>query len=278
MANLTCKYNDPGSPISGAQQKANLAFATEPNFPFDGTWYGGVEDSDGYVIVSDSYSMGWTSEADSKPTFWKCAYNDTDLLSLINQLPERDIQNGGYHFNNISDARTWLEGTGKYALLPLTFLGTTGKWILADGQFGCQPAWDPGVMNVINWNIACGGVNDIASAVNGGYFAIYINGLDSAGNDKSSFLTSVIGVPGTITFSQGSSYVTLGFSSDTWGPNNFGYATGIFFDEEGSHGTPPTVIASSGTFMGVDLGDPNGPPPSYETVTDHDLVTISIVV
>jgi hypothetical protein len=90
-------YNTGGA-ISGTTQVSNVAIATDNNPDYtEGSWVGGVDNSDGYVIVSDTTSTGLVGRttgggtgiapADT-PTFWKsAALTDQALLNLINKLP-----------------------------------------------------------------------------------------------------------------------------------------------------------------------------------------------
>jgi len=68
----------------------------------------------GYIIVSDSYSQGITSEANSYPIFWgTSAKTDSLLVELINGLPDRF---GQTRFTSLEDAVGWLESEGKYGI------------------------------------------------------------------------------------------------------------------------------------------------------------------
>lgn len=116
MAIKAVKYNPSATPISGTEQKGQLAIVTGSVDYGAGGFYGGVEDSDGYVIVSDTYSMGWTDQANAKPTFWKkTPQTDSALLSLINLLPEQNSSK----FADIVTARAWVDSSNKYTILPL---------------------------------------------------------------------------------------------------------------------------------------------------------------
>jgi len=111
------RYNNPSWGIPpGTVQHANLAFAINQYVDYtSGNWRAGISNYSVPYIVSDTYSMGWTDEANSLPTFWRASgTTDEELLSLINQLPERD----GDHFTDIDAAKTWLESTNKYVLFP----------------------------------------------------------------------------------------------------------------------------------------------------------------
>jgi hypothetical protein len=68
----------------------------------------------GYIIVSDSYSQGVTSQENAYPIFWgTSAKTDSLLVALINALPARF---GQTQFTTIEDAVGWLESEGKYGI------------------------------------------------------------------------------------------------------------------------------------------------------------------
>jgi hypothetical protein len=110
------KYNNPSWGVpSGTIQYAKLAFSNGSPDYGTGNWEPGIGNMQTPYIVSDTYSMGWTDEANAVPTFWRAIdSSDAELLMLINQLPERS----GDHFDNLDDAKTWLESTNKYVLFP----------------------------------------------------------------------------------------------------------------------------------------------------------------
>jgi hypothetical protein len=274
MAIRDVKYNRFGATVPGATNKGTLAIAdgTDTIDYSSNDWYAGVEDNGYYVIATDTYSMGWEIQDNAKPTFWRCNQTDADLLILINQLPERDIQNGGSHFTNITDALNWLNGTNKYALLPLETggpIGSSGQWVLEVGAHGYQPAFEDGSITVPIYDDGIGtdNFNDIAGLILNQY-GLYINGKDSAGNDQTALLQSVIGNSGTIEFVQGANNIKLGFGPGTFGINTYGNLDGIM--TENYNNPLLSIISTSNTaFSGWDgSGIPN---------TSH-LLTITIII
>jgi hypothetical protein len=137
--------------------------------------------------------------------------------------------------------------------------GVTRGWLLGTEDFGNQPAWDNGVMTLIVNDM---GVTNFISVLDGDDpdFALYISGEDSKGIDQSAFLSQVINNTGTMTFSQGSASVTIGFDETTFQANNYSNITGIQYD---NNGTPPYFISGTGVFYGFN----NAGFPSTE---DHD--------
>jgi hypothetical protein len=107
------EYNPSLTPVTGAVQIDNILIATgSPDFS-TGNWVGGVDDSDGYVIVGDTTSSnlaGWGTGGGTgvaqpnTPTFWKATgRTDNALIALVNKLP-----GSGGNYTNINDALSFL--------------------------------------------------------------------------------------------------------------------------------------------------------------------------
>lgn len=139
--------------------------------------------------------------------------------------------------------------------MPNTF-GGSGLWLLQIGNQGCQPAWDNGTFNFFDWvNHNCDAQTDMVSAFNSYNSDLYINGQDSNGNNHSNLLTGAIGQTGTIRFTQGSTYVELGFNpSSGLSTNTYSSSTGLYF-----HFSGLTLNSyNNGVFVGYDgNGTPN---------------------
>lgn len=129
--------------------------------------------------------------------------------------------------------------------------GVTRGWLLATDSFGCQPAWDNGVMTLLGASTGCTGTADFFSVLNGGDpdFSFYISGIDSTNTDQSTFLSQAIGQAGTMTFTQGATSVTIGFDETTFGANQYSTTDGLYYDN-GPGTTPPYIVTGSGTFYG----------------------------
>lgn len=109
----------------------------------------------GYVIVSDSYSQGVTSEEESYPIFWgQSSPVFSGLTNLINGLPYRY---GQTPFTDIESAITWLEGTGIYGIQNRTYenIATSGLTLLYDA--GATLSY-PTVNNTI-YNLGSSNIN-----------------------------------------------------------------------------------------------------------------------
>ena len=86
----------------------------------------------GYLIVSDSYSQGITSQQNAYPIFWgQSSPTFSGLTSLINGLPARY---GQPEFTDIETAVSWLEGELIYGIQNRTYenIATSGLTLLYD--------------------------------------------------------------------------------------------------------------------------------------------------
>lgn len=107
-------YNSGTNP-SGALKSGTMSMSIAPSLDITGyNWRNGFENSNIWVIYSDTYSMGQTTQGNAIPTIWATpVYTDSGLVTLINSLSERA---GQTPFTTLSDAVTWLYGQGKYFL------------------------------------------------------------------------------------------------------------------------------------------------------------------
>jgi len=130
--------------------------------------------------------------------------------------------------------------------------GIPRSWLLGTDSFGCQPAWDNGVMVLIPWFIGgCFGSADLFGVIGNGSanFGFYMSGIDSTGTDQSTFLSQVIGQTGTMTFTQGTSSITIGFDETTFHANTYSSTDGIYY-ENNNGVTAPFIVSGSGIFYG----------------------------
>jgi hypothetical protein len=158
-----------------------------------------------------------------------------------------------------------------------TFNNGSHQWLLATDSFGYQPAW---TLGVISWpsytgNIGLDNPNDVFTSTAG----FYINQYDFAGNDQTAFLTQMLENAGTVTFTQGSNFFTIGFQSGSW-MGDFGMYGSIYADFTSVPAI--TVVSSSNTaFTGYPYGDTvMGGPLTYNdsgiAPNSSELVTITI--
>jgi hypothetical protein len=162
--------------------------------------------------------------------------------------------------------------------------GVSGQWYLATGNFGFQPGWSYGV---VSWPMTSGAggssygtanPNEILTATAVG---IYIDKFDSAGNDQTALLSSLVGNVGTVQFSQGANQITFNFV-----PGCFLDRTSIYNSFEWSINQPPITVASTSntSFTGYSYGDIPGAsgPITYVNSgiapNNTELVTVTITV
>lgn len=116
------EYNPSGIAPAGATQLDTIAVATgNPNYQI-GSWFGGVNESLGYVIVNDTNStnlvgrgsgggLGSPIQSD-KPIFWLSdGLTDQALVDLANRLP-----GSPGNLADVDAVRTWV-GTNNYSIV-----------------------------------------------------------------------------------------------------------------------------------------------------------------
>jgi hypothetical protein len=118
MARNPVTFNN-GSSIPKTIQKGNVAIGIGDDFYeahySEYKWWTGIDNPNGFIIYSDTYSQGFTTLGDARPTAWVTSgTTEAELLQTINRLQEMYGQN---KHANLSDAITWLKGTGKYILV-----------------------------------------------------------------------------------------------------------------------------------------------------------------
>jgi hypothetical protein len=166
--------------------------------------------------------------------------------------------------------------------------GIPRSWLLGIDNFGCQPAWDNGVMVLIPWFIGvgvCFGSDDLFGVIGDGRpnFGFYMSGIDSTGTNQSTFLSQVIGQTGTMSFTQGGSSITIGFDETTFHANTYSSTGGIYYENNsGITITPPFIVGGTGTFYGFNNAG-NGTNSSggsgeqyYAQPSNSQLLTIDI--
>ena len=130
----------------------------------------------GYIIVSDSYSQGVTSQENAYPIFWgTSAKTDSLLVALINALPARF---GQTQFTTIEDAVGWLESEGKYGIQNIycSTMISDGLTLYLDAGYTLSyplvgTKWDDlsgndnnGLLNNITYNSSVSGCLSFSSA------------------------------------------------------------------------------------------------------------------
>lgn len=161
--------------------------------------------------------------------------------------------------------------------------GISRAWILGTDDFGCQPAWDNGVLTLLPPSTGCTGTADLIGVFDGGDpdFGFYISGIDSTGANQTSFLAQAIGNAGTMTFTQGGATITIGFDETTFAANQYSSSDGLYYDNSPGT-TAPYYISGTGTFYGFSNSgylSTEDPSDSFNVQPSNaQLITISINV
>ena len=113
MANPVA-YNQ-GTSIAGSLKSSVISVGVSPSLNISGyNWRNGFENNNIWVIYSDTFSQGQTTQGNAVPTIWATpVFTDAGLLNLINVLPARAGQTA---FTTLSSAISWLYGENKYFL------------------------------------------------------------------------------------------------------------------------------------------------------------------
>jgi hypothetical protein len=172
--------------------------------------------------------------------------DDNECLYYLNKY--------GANATNISDALNWASFQSYLMVRSFEFPiedlpgygGLTGYWNIVTGSAGYAPAWYDGTIMFPDTQVDGGGnigLSDLSQVITQG--SIYINILDSAGNDQSTLLGSAYGNAGTITFTQGNSNITFGFQNDTFQEGYFG--AGVLYWDPGMSPSPTdlTIVSSN---------------------------------
>ena len=272
--------------IDGAKLLGNVALVTGDTVSYnEGAWVGGVDNSDGYVIIGDTDTSGLIGRTtgggtgvvtEMVPTFWKSnGLTDADFIELVNRIP-----GSPGIFVTAQDARNWLNSQDKFIVSNDYSTGggggTLGDYLLStqyspapiDGyiSFPAHPVvGGAGGQSVTNPNLV--GTND------GEYeYQLYINSRDSLGNDSSVKLNQLIGNSGTLTLTQGSDSVTYTFTNrafQTGYPDQVGQEPVYFYDSK---------FIANGESEAAPLGAVSVLTPSVDHFNTVDPITITITL
>ena len=146
--NYAAKYNPSQTPITGCTQVGNIAVSTNMSITNLSGFSGGIDDTNGYIIVSDTVNAGLvgrstgnrtgTVSVSSVPTYWRSSLKtDDSFVFLSNKLPARRYQTA---FTTATDAKTWLNSNGYYtSYSSVSTLGT-----LANPAISAQAIYNSG--------------------------------------------------------------------------------------------------------------------------------------
>ena len=275
--------------IDGAKLLGNVALVTGDTVSYnEGSWVGGVDDSDGYVIIGDTDTSGLIGRTtgggtgivtEMTPTFWKAnGLTNEDLIELVNRIP-----GSPGNISSSTEARNWLTTQDRFIISNDYSDGdggggnyTLGDYMLStqyspaplDGfiSFPAHPVvGGPGGQSVTNPNLV--GTND------GEYeYQLYINSRDSLGNDSSVKLDQLIGNSGTLTLTQGSDSVTYTFTNrafQTGYPDQVGQEPVYFYDSR---------FVINGESEASPLGAVSVLTPSLDHFNTVDPITITVTI
>jgi hypothetical protein len=101
---------------SGMVKKGTVGLNLTSSLTGNYRWWNGVEvTASQYLIYSDTYSTGASTESNVTPAAWSTPdLTDQSLLNLINTLPDRIGQPA---FTTLSNALIWLNESGEYFLI-----------------------------------------------------------------------------------------------------------------------------------------------------------------
>jgi hypothetical protein len=221
---------------------ASVDYSTNPGGV---AWFNGADSTSQYVIYSDTYSLGTSTLANSKPVCWATSdFTDVNVLKVINGLPTRYNQTP---FTTIASALEFIAGSPIYNIVGGTLDNiVTNNLIL---NFDCsQKNSYPG--SGTSWYDLSGNGNDAIllngatySSANGG--SIVFDGIDDYCNIATTQMTSnLITITGFIKWVTASSKMFFGFTTyDVWTASNaLGYNTG----NGDVYGISPATVTSLG--------------------------------
>jgi hypothetical protein len=162
MAHYDIKYNPSLVPQTNATQKGNVEISYPGPVDYtQGGWYGGYDDTNSYIVLSDTDSTslvgrstagGEGTAVSGAATFWKVNNTNPAVLSLINRLP-----GSPGNFANAADAKAWIDSNSAYGVVEgepappiksLSFNGTQGTQL---DVLGTTTDWALGKNGTIEW-------------------------------------------------------------------------------------------------------------------------------
>jgi len=200
-------YNPGATPLAGAVQIDNVLVATgSPDFTTI-SWVGGVDDSDGYVIVGDTTSSGLASSGTgggtgiaelNTPTFWKATgRTDNALIALVNRLP-----GSAGNYANISEALSFLT-TSPFGVINYTGGGGgAGAWYFYSDEGAINTGPPDADGQAIFIDNTSGTIETFNPNRSSGTDFLNFNIKDSLGVDHTTEFTALQSGGGTISITQ----------------------------------------------------------------------------
>jgi hypothetical protein len=174
---------------SGMVKKGTIGLNLTSSLTGNYRWWNGVEvTASQYLIYSDTYSTGASSESNVTPAAWSTPnLTDQSLLNLINTLPDRVGQTA---FTSLSNALIWLNESGKYFIVKNSYenIVTSGLTLNLDAAWTNSYA-----TGTTTWNDLSGSGNTF-TLLNGvafnssDYGSLTFDGTDDYTKTTSSFM------------------------------------------------------------------------------------------
>jgi hypothetical protein len=174
---------------SGMVKKGTVGLNLTSSLTGNYRWWNGVEvTASQYLIYSDTYSTGASSESNVTPAAWSTPnLTDQSLLNLINTLPDRVGQTA---FTSLSNALIWLNESGKYFIVKNSYenIVTSGLTLNLDAAWTNSYA-----TGTTTWNDLSGSGNTF-TLLNGvafnssDYGSLTFDGTDDYTKTTSSFM------------------------------------------------------------------------------------------
>ena len=116
MSNKIVAYNSGSATIYGTKY-GNHEVGTASNDYRANTgglkWYNSPSYGNDYLMISNTYDLGFTTQGNAKPVFW-VATNDSDFLDIVNKLHDN---HGTPPLGTVTDAINWVNASNKYYLI-----------------------------------------------------------------------------------------------------------------------------------------------------------------
>ena len=129
MSNKVVAYNS-GSVTAYGTKYGNLEVGTVANDYRKNTggltWYNSPNFGNDYVMISNTYDLGQSTQGNAKPLFW-VATSDNDFLTTVNKLHDnRNVAPLG----TVADAINWVNASNKYYLINTPSAFVSGGLVL----------------------------------------------------------------------------------------------------------------------------------------------------
>jgi len=219
-----------------------------------GDWVAGIDDTAGYVIVSDTTTLNAVGSGTggglgdpagaNMPVFWQSTgRTDGALIDLINKIPGSPGV-----FNDVNTALAWLSSS------PMSLIGygnNSGGGSVLSGDYYLlaeySPAMSSGSITFPNHEIATYDLNPnhVGQYSFGMYETqLYINKFNSSLYSNEAVFDQFIGRSGVLTLTQGSNSVTYAFTDQAFENSSYGGAN-LYADNHYENSVPGSITIIS---------------------------------